>query len=234
MACGVLPILVGRGVKLSEYMVCDGKRYRTRLLLGITTDTQDTTGETLTKCDVDLSPESIKEAVMSFVGDYMQTPPMYSALKVDGKKLYEIARKGGEVQREARHVVIHSIDIHEVGRDFCEFTVSCSKGTYIRTLCADIGEKLGCGGTMAFLERLEAGGFDVSDSITLEELRELDENGKKSRIVSIEDFFDGLMKVKLNPFNSSLALNGAHIFLSKIKIIAAHRSSARSRKRRWK
>ncbi|MBQ9940299.1 MAG: tRNA pseudouridine(55) synthase TruB [Clostridia bacterium] len=217
MASGVLPVLIGKAVKLSEYMICDHKKYKARLKLGLTTDTEDISGKVLTECG-DIPPEEqIRDAVMSFVGDYMQTPPMYSALKKDGKKLYELARKGQEVQREARQVTIHSIEILEVGYDFCDFIVSCSKGTYIRTLCADIGKKLGCGGIMSSLERVTAGGFDVENSITLEQLRAIPKEELFQCLTTIEDFFSELEKIKLNSFYSALALNGAHIYVSKIK-----------------
>ena len=166
------------------------------------------------------SKDEIISAVMSFKGEYMQTPPMYSALKKDGKKLYELARQGKEVEREARRVEIHSIDITETGDDYCDFIVSCSKGTYIRTLCADIGNKLGCGGVMASLERMSAGGFDVENSVTLEQLKEMTHEELENTLTSIEDFFSGLEKVRLNPFFSSIALNGAHIYLSKIKPVS--------------
>lgn len=217
MASGVLPILVGSAVKLSEYMICDDKKYRTRLKLGITTNTEDTTGEILTRSSSLPCAEDIKATIMSFLGEYMQTPPMYSALKVDGKKLYEIARKGGEVEREARKVTIESIEIHEISEDYCDFTVACSKGTYIRTLCADIGKKLGCGGVMASLERLNAGGFGIDSCVTLEALKEMDNASLEKTLITIEDFFAGLEKIRLNTFFSRLALNGAYIFLSKIK-----------------
>jgi len=218
MASGVLPVLIGKAVKVSEYMVCDGKRYKARLKLGLTTDTEDTTGNVLTTSDIIPQRDDIEKAVISFVGEYMQVPPMYSALKKDGKKLYELARDGKEVEREARRVEIHSIEILETGNDYCDFIVSCSKGTYIRTLCADIGKKLGCGGVMASLERMSAGGFDVENSITLEELREMSRDELEKSLMSIEDFFKGLEKVRLNPFFSTLALNGAHVYLSKIKL----------------
>lgn len=216
MACGVLPILIGNAVKLSEYMICDCKSYRTCLKLGITTDTEDTTGTILTTNNNIPHSDAIRDAVMSFVGEYFQVPPMYSAIKVGGKKLYELARKGQKIEREARRVVIESIQIHDIGNDFCDFSVSCSKGTYIRTLCSDIGEKLGCGGAMQSLERLNVSGFDLKDSITLESLRQMSTQQLENCLVSVESFFDGLEKVRLNQFFSSLALNGAYIFLSKI------------------
>lgn len=217
MASGVLPVLIGKAVKVSEYMVCDGKRYKARLKLGLTTDTEDTTGAVLTQSTVTASREDIVNAAKSFVGEYMQIPPMYSALKKDGKKLYELARSGKEVEREARRVEIHSLDILEVGDDYCDFIVSCSKGTYIRTLCADIGKKLGCGGVMASLERMTAGGFDVESSITLEALKEMTAEELEKSLMSIEEFFGDLEKIRLNSFFSTLALNGAHIYVSKIK-----------------
>lgn len=220
MACGVLPILIGSAVKLSEYMICNEKSYKTRVQLGITTDTEDTTGKILTQSDFLPDESEIREAVMSFVGEYMQIPPMYSAIKKDGQKLYEIARRGGEVEREPRKVNIESIKIHSVGRDFCDFSVHCSKGTYIRTLCADIGKKLGCGGTMASLERLNVGIFDVKNAITPEALKEMSPAELQNSLMSIEDFFSGLEKIRLNSFFSALAMNGAHVFLSRIKLDA--------------
>ncbi len=216
MASGVLPILVGNAVKLSEYMICDDKKYKATLRLGITTDTEDTTGNILTQSENIPDKEDIQSAVMSFKGEYIQTPPMYSAIKKDGKKLYELARSGKDVEREARRVVIDEIEIHSIEGNECVFSVSCSKGTYIRTLCADIGKKLGCGGVMAALERESAGGFDIKDSLTLEGLKEFDRDQLESSLISIEDFFSSLEKVRLNPFFSTLAMNGAHVFLSKI------------------
>ena len=142
-AVGVLPVCLGNGTKLCDMLTDKDKVYEAELLLGVTTDTQDVTGEVLAQRDVTASESQVREAIESFVGDYMQVPPMYSALKVDGKKLYELARAGKEVERAARPVKIHGIDIISVELPVIKMTVSCSKGTYIRTLCHDIGEKLG-------------------------------------------------------------------------------------------
>lgn len=182
-ATGVLPVCLGSGTKLCDMLTDKDKEYVAELLLGVTTDTQDTTGEILSQNEVMVSEEEIIEAVMSFVGDYQQIPPMYSALKVDGKKLYELARAGKEVERKARPVIIHEIEILAVELPVVKLRVACSKGTYIRTLCSDIGEKLGCGGTMKSLKRTRVGHFDLKDAITLAELEKLRDEGRLEEIV---------------------------------------------------
>ena len=164
---GVLPVCLGAGTKLCDLLTDTGKTYRAVLLLGCTTDTQDTTGTVLSSRQVTCSQEEAREAVLSFQGSYDQIPPMYSALKVQGKKLYELARAGVEVERKPRAVTIHEIRIEQMDLPEIVFTVSCSKGTYIRTLCHDIGEKLGCGGAMKALQRIRAGGFRIEESKTL-------------------------------------------------------------------
>ncbi len=182
-ATGVLPVCLGSGTKLCDMLTDKDKEYVAELLLGVTTDTQDTTGETLSKNEVLVSQAQVKEAVMSFLGDYQQIPPMYSALKVDGKKLYELARAGKEVERKARPVTIHEIEILEMELPVVKLRVACSKGTYIRTLCADIGEKLGCGGTMQSLKRTRVGHFELKDAVTLSELEALRDEGRLQEIV---------------------------------------------------
>ncbi len=182
-ATGVLPVCLGSGTKLCDMLTDKDKEYVAELLLGVTTDTQDTTGETLSKNEVLVSQAQVKEAVMSFLGDYQQIPPMYSALKVDGKKLYELARAGKEVERKARPVTIHEIEILEMELPVVKLRVACSKGTYIRTLCADIGEKLGCGGTMQSLKRTRVGHFELKDAVTLSKLEALRDEGRLQEIV---------------------------------------------------
>ena len=172
-ATGVLPVCLGQGTKLCDMLTDKTKTYQAVMLLGRETDTQDTTGELLAECAVEVTPEQVEEAVMGFVGDYAQIPPMYSALKVNGKKLYELARAGKEVEREARPVVIYSIVIDEIALPRVTMTVNCSKGTYIRSLCADIGGKLGCGGTMQSLVRTRVGEFRLADALTLAQLQAL-------------------------------------------------------------
>jgi tRNA pseudouridine55 synthase len=171
-AVGVLPVCFGNATKLCDMMTDRSKEYEACMRLGVTTDTQDMSGKVLSEAEVSVTPEQIREAIMSFVGGYEQIPPMYSALKVNGKKLYELARAGKEIERQPRHVDIPSIKITEINIPLVSFVVECSKGTYIRSLCDDIGKKLGCGATMETLKRTRVGNFHIEDSITLSELEE--------------------------------------------------------------
>ena len=171
MAEGVLPVCLGNGTKLCDLLADRTKTYRAVLLLGLETDTQDTTGVTLAEYSVAVTEEEVKAAVLSFLGDYDQVPPMYSALKVDGKKLYELARAGKEVERAPRPVTIHALEVVEqTGPNCYTLRVRCSKGTYVRTLCHDIGAALGCGGCMSALRRTEAAGFSLAEAVPLEAL----------------------------------------------------------------
>ena len=218
MATGVLPVLVNRGVKASEFMLTSDKHYSATLLLGVTTDTEDVTGEILTTSDAIPNESDVLSAIESFVGDYMQTPPMYSALKVGGKKLYELARDGIEIEREARAVKIYSIAARKLSEREYFIDVKCSKGTYIRTLCADIGAKLGCGGTMKTLERCEASGFTLSDGITLSALEALSPEERWARVLPVEVIFADKREVNLPPFFARLARAGQEVYLKKLKI----------------
>jgi len=180
---GVLPICVGRATRMVEYLQELPKTYEATLRFGIATDTEDLTGNTVERCDAShLTEASIREAVQSFVGDIMQVPPMVSAVKIDGKRLYELAREGVTVERPARPVTIYEIRIGDVNAGVPEpevtFTVRCSKGTYIRTLCVDIGRKLGVPAAMAVLKRTESAGLAPEDSLTLEEIASLRESGE--------------------------------------------------------
>lgn len=178
MATGVLTVCLGSGTKVCDMLTDKDKEYVAELLLGCTTDTQDVTGEVLSQCEVAVSEEEVRKAVMSFVGDYEQVPPMYSALKVNGKKLYELAREGKEVERKARPVRILEIEILDMQLPVVKMRVACSKGTYIRTLCADIGEKLGCGGTMKSLVRSKVSEFILDEALTLGQLQKLKDEGR--------------------------------------------------------
>lgn len=220
MATGVLPVLVGRGVKASEFMLTSDKHYSATLLLGVTTDTEDVTGSILSECENIPCEAEVMDAIHSFVGEYMQTPPMYSALKVGGKKLYELAREGQVIEREARAVFIHSIDAKKLSDREYFIDVKCSKGTYIRTLCADIGARLGCGGTMKTLERCEASGFVLSDGITLSELEALSLEERWGRVLPVEHIFRDKREIILPPFFARLARAGQQIYLKKIKAAA--------------
>lgn len=182
-ATGVLPVCLGSATKLCDMLTDKDKEYVAELLLGQTTDTQDVTGQVLTTSPVEMSEEEVCAAILSFVGDYDQVPPMYSALKVNGKKLYELAREGKEVERKARRVTILEIEVLDVQLPVIKMRVACSKGTYIRTLCADIGEKLGCGGTMKSLVRTRVERFGLENAVTLSELQELRDAGEMEKVV---------------------------------------------------
>lgn len=182
-ATGVLPVCLGSATKLCALMTDKDKEYVAELLLGQVTDTQDTTGQVLVEHPVTATVEEVRAAVMSFVGDYNQVPPMYSALKVNGKKLYELAREGREVERQARPVHIAEIEILKMQLPVVTMRVVCSKGTYIRTLCSDIGDKLGCGGTMQSLVRTRVGSFRLEQALTLSQLEALRDEGRLEEIL---------------------------------------------------
>ena len=171
-ATGVLPIAVNNATKVIEYMEHDDKTYVAELTLGIITDTEDIWGNILEENSVNVTKDEIEDAIKSFIGKQKQVPPMYSALKINGKKLYELAREGKVIEREAREIEIFDIEEIEVIENKVSFKVHCSKGTYIRTLCKDIGEKLGCGATMSALKRVQSGGFTIDTAVKLSELEE--------------------------------------------------------------
>ena len=217
LATGVLPILVGRGVKASEYLVTDGKHYGTTLLLGITTDTEDVTGNTLTTSDTIPDEKEVAAAIESMLGDSMQIPPMYSAIKKNGKKLCDLARDGITVEREPRKITISEISYEKINEREYKIDVHCSKGTYIRTLCTDIGEKCGCGAVMASLERTSAGGFDITEAHTIEELCELDYDALISLLHPTEQLFSDYPIVALDDFFYKLCYSGCEIYQKKIR-----------------
>ncbi len=177
MATGVLPVCLGSATKLCDMLADRDKEYVAELLLGVETDTQDVTGQILARRPVEVDEGRVRGAADSFLGLYMQVPPMYSALKVDGKTLYELARAGKEVERKARPVQIHELEILECSLPVVRMRVVCSKGTYIRTLCADMGERLGCGGAMQSLRRTRVGQFSIEDACTLGRLQQWKDQG---------------------------------------------------------
>lgn len=189
---GVLPVCLGKGTRLCDLLTDKTKTYRAVMLLGTETDTQDTTGTVIqVRCVDSLKETAVREAAESFIGPYNQIPPMYSALKVNGKKLYELAREGREVERQARLVEIYSLQVEHVELPRVIMTISCSKGTYIRTLCHDIGEKLGCGGCMEHLVRTQAGGFTIKDSLRLSDVEQLRDTKQLAKhIVAVDQIFD--------------------------------------------
>ncbi len=182
-ATGVLPVCLGSATRACEMLTDRTKEYVAELLLGQITDTQDTTGTVLEEREVTVNEAQVREAIESFLGGYDQIPPMYSALKVNGKKLYELAREGKEVERKARHVELPAIEILSLDLPVVKFRVECSKGTYIRSLCADIGEKLGCGGTMKSLVRTRVGEFRLAEALTLGQLQELRDTDRLEEVL---------------------------------------------------
>ena len=216
MATGVLPILIGRAVKASEFMLTARKHYMATLLLGVETDTEDTTGRIIRSSDRIPTESEVREAVGELLGKSMQIPPMYSALKVGGKKLYELARRGEEIEREPREITVYRIECQRLSPVEYSLEVECSKGTYIRTLCADIGKRLGVGGAMKTLKRMSAAGFPLCECVTLGELEAMTEEERKTRLLPTERIFTSLRKVTLEPFFARLALSGLEIYTKKI------------------
>ena len=206
MATGVLPVFVGRATRGVEFFEHAEKTYETVLLLGRTTDTQDVTGATLAEKAVHLSPADIDRVLPRFRGDILQVPPMYSALKVNGKKLYELARKGQEVERQPRPITV--FELTNLGFDGTRLSlrVRCSKGTYIRTLCQDIGEALGCGGCMEALRRVRAGEYGIEDAVPLEQLLESETPERYLR--GLDTMFAHCPAVTLTPNQEKRCRNG--------------------------
>lgn len=208
-AVGVLPVCLGSGTKLCDMLTDKSKEYEAVLLLGQVTDTQDVTGTVLEEHEVTVDEEQAVEAIRSFVGAYEQIPPMYSALKVNGKRLYELARAGKEVERKGRPVEIHSIEILSVSLPEITFRVACSKGTYIRTLCHDIGQKLGCGGTMKSLKRTRVGIFTIDGALKLSQLEELAAQGRlEEYVIPVEAMFTELPALTVKDAFARLIENG--------------------------
>ncbi len=212
-ATGVLPVCLGSGTKLCDMLTDRDKEYVAELLLGVETDTQDTTGSVLRESPVTVTEEEVSRACLSFLGDYDQIPPMYSALKVDGKKLYELARAGKEVERKARRVRILELEILEMRLPVVKLRVVCSKGTYIRTLCSDIGQKLGCGGAMQSLQRTKAGRFRLEDALTLGDLQQLKDSGELERVVQpVDSLFEETPALRVTAEAARLLENGNALF----------------------
>ena len=207
---GVLPVCLGRATKLCDLLTEKGKTYEAVLLLGKTTDTQDISGEVLAQQDTGyLTEEAVREAVLSFLGESEQIPPMYSAVKVGGKKLYELAREGKTVERKPRKVVICQMQILEMALPRVKMEVTCSKGTYIRTLCHDIGEKLGCGGCMESLLRTRSGMFQIENSLKFDEIiRRKEEGCLLSEVLPVDQVFSDAPRVSVEAEWEMTARNG--------------------------
>ena len=210
MATGVLPVFVGRATRGVEFFEHAEKVYEATVRFGLTTDTEDTTGKVLTETEVNLTEEELLAVLPKFRGDILQVPPMYSAIKVNGQKLYDLARKGREVERQPRPITIHELQLLEFTGREARLRVRCSKGTYIRTLCKDIGEALGCGGCMAALRRVEAGEYTLEGSVPLRQLLDLSEAGEdvEHLLRPVDTMFASHPALHLNEKQTRLVKNG--------------------------
>lgn len=206
MATGVLPVFVGRATRAVEFFEHAEKTYETVLRLGITTDTEDMTGTVLTEENVSFTEEQLQETLAAFRGEILQVPPMYSALKVNGRKLCDLARKGKTVERQPRPITIHELTLVERGENTLRLRVRCSKGTYIRTLCKDIGEKLGCGGCMESLRRVAAGEYTIGEAVPLQTLLDAEEPEKYLR--DVDTMFRNYPAVTLTSNQENRCRNG--------------------------
>ena len=219
MATGVLPVFVGTATKACDIMPDTDKSYIAGFRLGQTTDTQDITGTVLTESDKPVSFAELEVLLPEFTGRIMQLPPMYSAVQVDGRRLYDLARQGIEVERTPREIEVRSLHIFEYDEEKREgsIEIDCGKGTYIRTIIHDIGEKLGCGGIMTSLVRTSSGGFRYNECHTLEEIqRAADEGRAEELIIPIERVFDSLPKLYLNPVQTRMYSNGVKLDISRV------------------
>lgn len=209
MATGVLPVCLGAGTKLCDMMTDSKKIYRAVMLLGRDYDTEDITGELLAEAEVNVTKDDILATVGSFIGEISQLPPMYSAVKVNGKKLCDYARAGKDVERKPRKVTIYDIEIEELNIPYVTMKVSCSKGTYIRTLCRDIGEKLGCHGCMQSLVRIYTGGFSIEEAKTIDEIEKYRDEGRLDEILyGVDSFFKEYEKAVVRKENEKYTENG--------------------------
>ncbi len=219
MATGVLPICIGKATKLASFITDGNKVYHVHMKLGISTDTYDITGKVLDRREVDVLEAQIREVVLSFVGEQEQVPPMYSAIKQGGKKLYELAREGKTVERKARKINIFYIDKLEIEGEEISFEVACSKGTYIRSLVFDIGEKLGTLATMTELERVSvSGGYSIDKAIKVSDFKEASEAEIRAHITTLEEYFADLDKIKIDEKLHKYLYNGNKLVLPAKKI----------------
>ncbi|SEL20416.1 tRNA pseudouridine55 synthase [Ruminococcus sp. YRD2003] len=224
MATGVLPVFVGTATKACDIMPDNTKSYRAGFRLGESTTTQDITGEVLTRSDMAVGSEALRAAIPEFIGDIMQLPPMYSAVQVNGQRLYDLARKGVEVEREPRPITVYGIELvsYDEGSREGVLDISCGKGTYIRTIINDIGERLGCGGVMTSLVRTSSGGFTLADCFTFEQIQQArDEDRLAELILPIERVFTKLPRLRLNEVQTRMYRNGVKLDLARVRDIKA-------------
>lgn len=214
-ATGVLPICIGKATKAADMLTASDKSYRAELLLGMTTDTLDAEGEILSEQPFDyVTKEMLENVIKTFIGEIYQVPPMFSAIKKDGKKLYELAREGKTVEREKRLIHIERIELLNFNKEtgIAVIDVDCSKGTYIRTLCEDIGISLGCGAYMNKLTRTKSGRFSINESYTVDEISEFVKAGVlNQKLISVSELFDNYEKITLSEKQTELIKNGVRV-----------------------
>lgn len=215
-ATGVLPLLLGKATRAAELLTAENKRYTAEILLGTVTDSLDMDGNILAQNPVNVSAMDVERAIERFIGEIEQLPPMYSAISIGGQRLYELARKGIEVERERRKVTIHSIEILSIELPVVTVDVRCSKGTYIRTLGADIGEALGCGACLQSLCRTESGSMKLEDAYTVEELEALAAEGRlNDAIIPIDKMFESCSEIRLDSERATRVKNGVPIYFNR-------------------
>ena len=207
MATGVLPVFVGRATRAVEFFEHADKTYEATLRLGVTTDTQDTTGTVLQTQPINVDEAALRAVLPRFTGVQQQVPPMYSAVKIGGKKLYELARAGKEIERKPREITVFSIELLDFSNDSACLRVHCSKGTYIRTLCHDIGAALGCGGCMAALRRVQAGAYSIEEAVTLDDI--VAHPAPQALLKPVDTLFAALPRLTLTPAQEKCVRNGA-------------------------
>jgi tRNA pseudouridine55 synthase len=218
LATGVLPLCLGEATKVSQFLLNSDKRYRARIKLGIRTDSADSEGQVIAQCDeVNVSREQVEQALQSFKGETQQIPPMHSALKVDGVPLYKLAREGKTISREARSICVYELELTDFQGDEIELEITCSKGTYIRTIADDLGQDLGCGAHIIALRRLQAGAFTEADCVSTDALREVKEKHGMDRLdqnlIPMDRAIEDLPEVNLPSIAASQFKNGQSVLV---------------------
>ena len=219
MATGVLPLFLGAATKACDILPDQTKAYEAWFRLGQTTDTQDCTGKVLSEREVSCTAAQVEEALSRFRGDFLQTPPMYSAIWVQGRRLYDLAREGVEVERQSRPVTVHELRLLEAREEnhLYKIYVSCSKGTYVRTICHDVGQALGCGAVMTGLRRVISSGYRVEDAITIEQAQQMaDADTLREKVLPVETAFTAYEKIRLTEKNARLFQNGVRLSSSRV------------------
>jgi len=217
-ATGVLPVALGQATRFIELLPTSKKAYKATVQLGITTDTLDITGDILTKTSVDVSEEEIEQILSNFTGEISQTPPMFSAIRKDGVRLYDLARKGETVERESRKVTVYTLKLLNAGNDSFEIFVECSAGTYIRALADDIGSALGCGAVLTSLTRTEANGFTLEESISLEKMRQMSREELEKCVIPIDKALGIYGRIDLSPAQSKRFKNGGYLSADRLDV----------------